>query len=219
MQWHYKLSLSSSKIIGSYHAASSSISGGTNLQFWRVCSKIWPTLSNFSCKHYRIESWYQPFKIYPTWRCKWMPLEYAFLQVVGIIEWDHFDPSGACSCQSISNFIESIFFMVLYYLILIFIFIFLIKKNCIVKLYSSLTSPQKIKLPKNFSRLSPISLAKRTWTGLDYAAILILKYLLQHKFSVPHQMLHQSSEDQQEGLPFPLQQIHKAKPMQVALPS
>jgi len=110
------------KIIGSYHAVSSSISGGTNLQFWRVCSKIWPTLSNFSCKHYRIESWYQPFKIYPTWRCNWMPLEYAFSQVVGIIEWDHFDPSGACWCQSISNFIESISS---WFYIISFLFLFL----------------------------------------------------------------------------------------------
>lgn len=66
------------------------------------------------------------------------PLEDVFLQVGGIIEWDHQEHADA---KSISNFIESIFFMVLYYLILIFIF-FLIRKNCIVKLYSSLTSPQ-----------------------------------------------------------------------------
>lgn len=47
------------------------------------------------------------------------PLEDVFLQVGGIIEWDHQEHADA---KSISNFIESIFFMVLYYLILIFIF-------------------------------------------------------------------------------------------------
>lgn len=40
-----------------------------------------------------------------------------------------------------------------------------------------------------------------------------------YTWSVPHQMLHQSFEDQQEGRRVPLPRIHMAKPMQVDLPS